>query len=48
MDELARRIAIAERMAQRYAAADGVAGVLLAGSVARGLADARSDVAVDV
>ena len=36
------------RMAQRYAAADGVAAVLLAGSVARGLADARSDVEVDV
>ena len=35
-------------MAQRYAAADGVAAVLLAGSVARGLADARSDVEVDV
>ena len=48
MDELARRIAVAERMAQRYAEADGVAAVLLAGSVARGLADARSDVEVDV
>ena len=33
---------------RRYAAADGVAAVLLAGSVARGLADARSDVEVDV
>ena len=48
VDELARRIAVAERMAERYAAADGVAAVLLAGSVARGLADARSDVEVDV
>lgn len=48
MDELGRRIAVAERMAERYAAADGVAAVLLAGSVARGLADARSDVEVDV
>ena len=48
MDELRRRIAVAERMAERYAAADGVAAVLLAGSVARGLADARSDVEVDV
>ena len=48
VDELARRIAVAERMAESYAAADGVAAVLLAGSVARGLADARSDVEVDV
>ena len=48
VDELARRMAVAERMAERYAAADGVAAVLLAGSVARGLADARSDVEVDV
>ena len=48
VDELARRIAVAERMAERYAAADGVAAVLLAGSVARGLADARSDVELDV
>ena len=48
MDELARRVAVAEAMAERYAAADGVAAVLLAGSVARGLADARSDVEVDV
>jgi len=48
VDELRRRIAVAERMAERYAAADGVAAVLLAGSVARGLADARSDVEVDV
>ena len=36
------------RWRERYAAADGVAAVLLAGSVARGLADARSDVEVDV
>jgi predicted nucleotidyltransferase len=48
VDELARRIVVAEAMADRYAAADGVAAVLLAGSVARGLADARSDVEVDV
>jgi predicted nucleotidyltransferase len=45
---LVRRIVVAEAMADRYAAADGVAAVLLAGSVARGLADARSDVEVDV
>jgi predicted nucleotidyltransferase len=48
VDELARRVAVAAAMAERYAAADGVAAVLLAGSVARGLADARSDVEVDV
>jgi predicted nucleotidyltransferase len=48
VDELARRIAVAESMGERYAATDGVAAVLLAGSVARGLADARSDVEVDV
>jgi predicted nucleotidyltransferase len=47
-DELARRVAVAEAMAPRYAANDGVAAVLLAGSVARGLADERSDVEVDV
>ncbi len=48
MDALHRRIAVAEAMAPRYAANDGVAAVLLAGSVARGLADERSDVEVDV
>ena len=48
VDELARRVAVAEVMAARYAATDGVAAVLLAGSVARGLADAMSDVEVDV
>jgi predicted nucleotidyltransferase len=47
-DQVARRVAVAEAMAPRYAANAGVAGVLLAGSVARGLADARSDVEVDV
>jgi predicted nucleotidyltransferase len=47
-DPLAHRVAVAEAMAPRYAANDGVAAVLLAGSVARGLADARSDVEVDV
>jgi hypothetical protein len=46
--EVARRVAVAEAMAPRYAANDGVAAVLLAGSVARGLADARSDLEVDV
>jgi predicted nucleotidyltransferase len=48
MGELSRRVAVAESMAPHYAAHDGVAAVLLAGSVARGLADARSDVEVDV
>ena len=48
VDEVARRVTVAETMAPRYAANDGVAAVLLAGSVARGLADARSDVEVDV
>ena len=48
VDELARRVAVAETMAPAYAANDGVAAVLLAGSVARGLADGRSDVEVDV
>jgi hypothetical protein len=47
-DPIARRVAVAEAMAPRYAANDGVAAVLLAGSVARGLADDRSDVEVDV
>ena len=47
-DPVARRVAVAEAMAPRYAANEGVAAVLLAGSVARGLADARSDVEVDV
>jgi hypothetical protein len=45
---MSRRIAVAEAMAPRYTANDGVAGVLLAGSVARGLADATSDLEVDV
>jgi len=45
---LNRRIAVAEAMAPRYAANDGVAAVLLAGSVARALADDHSDLEVDV
>ena len=48
VSEVARRVGIAEKMALRYAANDGVAAVLLAGSVARGLADERSDLEVDV
>jgi hypothetical protein len=45
---VAHRVAVAEALAPRYAAVDGVAAVLLAGSVARGLADERSDLEVDV
>ncbi len=48
MDELSRRVAIAESMAPEYAANDGVGAVLLAGSVARGLADGGSDIEIDV
>jgi hypothetical protein len=48
VDQLARRREIAASMAPYYAANDGVAAVLLAGSVARGLADGRSDVELDV
>lgn len=47
-DPVAHRVALAAAMAPRYAANANVAAVLLAGSVARGLADARSDIEVDV
>ncbi len=47
-DPVARRVAVAEALAPRYAATAGVAAVLLAGSVARGRADSRSDLEVDV
>ncbi|HEY5854199.1 MAG TPA: hypothetical protein VIW24_09155 [Aldersonia sp.] len=47
-DAIARRRAIAGRAAQAYAANPDVAGVLLAGSVARGLADDLSDIELDV
>jgi hypothetical protein len=43
-----RRRAIAERAAMAYRANPHVAGVLLAGSVARGLADDLSDIEIDV
>ena len=43
-----RRRAIAERAAVAYRANPHVAGVLLAGSVARGLADDLSDIEIDV
>ena len=45
---IARRRAIAGRAAQAYAANPDVAGALLAGSVARGLADDLSDIELDV
>src|SRR5262249_35731496 len=47
-DAIARRRAIARRAAQPYASNPAVAAVLLAGSVARGLAAAFSDIEVDV
>lgn len=47
-DEIARRVALAERVAPAYAANPKVAAVLLAGSVARGTADRFSDIEIDV
>jgi len=47
-DPVARRVEIARRVADGYRATDGVAVVLLAGSVARGLADDLSDIELDV
>jgi hypothetical protein len=46
--EIAKRRALAELIAPEYAANPKVAGVLLAGSVARGLADGFSDIEIDV
>jgi predicted nucleotidyltransferase len=43
-----RRRAIARRAAEQYAANPAVAAVLLAGSVARGLADDFSDIELDI
>jgi predicted nucleotidyltransferase len=48
LDAIRRRRAIAARAAERYAANPAVAAVLLAGSVARGLADELSDIELDV
>lgn len=45
---VARRLAIAERAAAAYVASPHVAAVLVAGSVGRGLADAYSDIELDV
>jgi hypothetical protein len=47
-DAIARRRAIARRAAEPYAANSDVAAILLAGSVARGLADDFSDIELDV
>src|SRR5215208_5145134 len=46
--EIAKRRALAEIVAPEYAANPKVAGVLLAGSVARGLADGFSDIEIDI
>ncbi|WP_404389106.1 DUF4037 domain-containing protein [Humibacillus xanthopallidus] len=47
-DPVARRLQIARRAARAYQANDAVAAVLVAGSVARGLADDASDIELDV
>lgn len=46
--EVARRARLAELIAPAYAANPNVAGVLLAGSVARGTADQYSDIEIDI
>ena len=46
--EIAKRRALAAIIAPEYAANPKVAGVLLAGSVARGLADQFSDIEIDI
>jgi predicted nucleotidyltransferase len=48
LDAIERRRAIAARAAERYVSNPAVAAVLLAGSVARGLADESSDIELDV
>ena len=48
IDPVARRLQIARRAATAYRANDAVAAVLVAGSVARGLADDASDIELDV
>jgi hypothetical protein len=47
-DPIATRVEIARRVAEGYRAHDVVAGILVAGSVARGLADDMSDIELDV
>src|SRR4051794_17480725 len=46
--EIAKRRALAEIVAPEYAANPKVAGVLLAGSVARAIADQFSDIEIDI
>ena len=48
VDEVARRVAIARRAVRAWAAHPGVAAALIGGSVARGRADALSDIELDV
>jgi hypothetical protein len=48
VDEVARRVAIAAKAVRAYAADDRVVAALVGGSVARGLADAASDIELDV
>jgi hypothetical protein len=47
-NEIAKRRALAEIVAPAYAANPKVVGVLLAGSVARGIADQFSDIEIDI
>jgi predicted nucleotidyltransferase len=47
-DPTAKRMALAQRIAPAYAANPNVRAVLLAGSVARGVADQFSDIEIDV
>ena len=48
MDEVERRVALARRAVRAYADNPKVAAALIGGSVARGLADASSDIELDV
>ena len=47
-NEIAKRRALARIVAPAYAQNPKVAGVLLAGSVARGLADGFSDIDIEI
>jgi len=47
-NEIAKRRALAQIVAPAYAKNPKVAGVLLAGSVARGIADQFSDIEIDI
>ena len=47
-DEVGRRVSIAHKAVRAYAANDRVVAALVAGSVARGLADSSSDIELDV